>query len=91
MLPQDKKEKEEKDKEAKAENPKNKGSGKEKPESSKAKEAKSGGKGAKVESKETAVLRPLTMEDLKQAKDQVSGSDLGVYMFSLPITTGTDC
>ena len=89
MSSQDKKAKEEKGKEVEAENPKNSGSGKEKPESSKAKEAKSGEKGAKVENKETVVLRPLTMEDLKQAKDEVSGSDFVVYMFSLPITTGT--
>ncbi|PUZ55742.1 hypothetical protein GQ55_5G236800 [Panicum hallii var. hallii] len=73
-MKKDKKAKEEKGKKVQAENPKNSGSGKEKPESSKANEATSGGKGAKVETKETAVLRPLTMEDLKQAKDEVSPS-----------------
>lgn len=60
MLPQDKKAKEE-----------NQGSGTEKPESSNAKKGEEGD--AKGETKETAALRPLTMEDLKKAKEEVSG------------------
>ncbi|OEL17291.1 Spastin [Dichanthelium oligosanthes] len=70
----DKKEKEDKGKKAQAEKPKNQESGKKKPESSKAKEVKSEKEGAKGETKETAALRPLTMEDLKKAKEEVPPS-----------------
>lgn len=75
MLPQDKKAKDEEGKKVQAEEPTNQGSGKEKPESSKAKKVESGEEGAKGETKETAALRPLTMEDLKKAKEEVSGCD----------------
>ncbi|CAO2179149.1 unnamed protein product [Urochloa humidicola] len=75
----------EKGKNVQAVNLKNQGSEKEKPESSKiskAKEVKSGEQGAKGKTKETVALRPLTMEDLKQAKDEVppSFSSEGVVM-----------
>ncbi|CAL4975209.1 unnamed protein product [Urochloa decumbens] len=69
-----KKAKEGKGKNVSGENPKNQGSGKENAENSKAKEVKSGEQGAKGKTKETIALRPLTMEDLKQAKDEVSPS-----------------
>ncbi|CAL4948651.1 unnamed protein product [Urochloa decumbens] len=73
-MKKDKKAKEGKGKNMPGENPKIQGSGKEKAESSKAKEVKSGEQGAKGKTKETVALRPLTMEDLKQAKDEVSPS-----------------
>ncbi|TKW15475.1 hypothetical protein SEVIR_5G239100v4 [Setaria viridis] len=73
-MKKDKKAKDEEGKKVQAEEPTNQGSGKEKPESSKAKKVESGEEGAKGETKETAALRPLTMEDLKKAKEEVATS-----------------
>ncbi|KAJ1284389.1 hypothetical protein BS78_03G200000 [Paspalum vaginatum] len=73
MKDKNKKEKEEKSKKLEAEDPKKQESGKEKPEGSKGKEASSQ-EGKEEETEETVGLRPLTMEDLKQAKDDVTPS-----------------
>ncbi|XP_062206156.1 peroxisomal ATPase PEX6-like isoform X2 [Phragmites australis] len=72
----DKKEKEVKVEDEQAENLKNEESGKEKPESSKGKkdESEKGIKGETEETDETTAIRPLNMEDLRQAKDQVAAS-----------------